>query len=249
MTVTPLLALSLFLSLLLALYYVYSNHWLSSNLFGIAFSIQGIELLSLGSYFNGVVLLCGLFVYDIFWVFGTEVMVTVAKSFDAPIKLLFPQTSDERPSMLGLGDIVIPGIFIALLLRYDYFHYQQKLEGGGVGKGGETVKVGEVQARPHIALHGGRGEAAMLPAPPSTPFFTVAMVSYFIGLSTTVGVMYYFKAAQPALLYLVPACLGGSLLTALSMGEVTQLVKFVEGEKTPPAAGAAADGAEVKKSQ
>lgn len=37
----------------------------------------------------GVILLAGLFVYDIFWVFCTPVMVAVAKSFDAPIKLLF----------------------------------------------------------------------------------------------------------------------------------------------------------------
>lgn len=41
-------------------------------------------------------------------------MVTVAKSLDAPIKLLFPidlTTSPPKFSMLGLGDIVIPGIF------------------------------------------------------------------------------------------------------------------------------------------
>lgn len=39
-------------------------------------------------------------------------MVTVAKSFDAPIKLLFPRKIPPAPqdfSMLGLGDIVIPG--------------------------------------------------------------------------------------------------------------------------------------------
>lgn len=28
---------------------------------------------------------------DIFWVFATPVMVSVAKNFDAPIKLLFPR--------------------------------------------------------------------------------------------------------------------------------------------------------------
>ena len=33
----------------------------------------------------GAVLLSGLFFYDIFWVFGSPVMVTVAKSLDAPI--------------------------------------------------------------------------------------------------------------------------------------------------------------------
>ncbi|KAI5002039.1 hypothetical protein ZWY2020_026689 [Hordeum vulgare] len=59
--------------------------------------------------------MAGLFVYDIFWVFFTPVMVSVAKSFDAPIKLLFPTADAARPfSMLGLGDIVIPGIFVAL---------------------------------------------------------------------------------------------------------------------------------------
>ena len=41
-------------------------------------------------------------------------MVTVAKSFDAPIKLLFPRAlattdTDAVFSMLGLGDIVLPG--------------------------------------------------------------------------------------------------------------------------------------------
>lgn len=49
-------------------------------------------------------------------------MVTVAKSVDAPIKLLFPYDYSSDPvktSMLGLGDIVIPGIFIALCLKYD----------------------------------------------------------------------------------------------------------------------------------
>jgi hypothetical protein len=49
--------------------------------------MQGIEMLSLGSFKIGAILLAGLFVYDIFWVFFTPVMVSVAKSFDAPIKV------------------------------------------------------------------------------------------------------------------------------------------------------------------
>ena len=232
--ITPLFGVSVAASLLLAVYWLWSNHWLSSNLFGVAFSIQGIELLSLGSYLNGLILLCGLFVYDVFWVFGTEVMVTVAKSFDAPIKLLFPQTdADERPSMLGLGDIVIPGIFIALLLRYDHFHHQRRhLE----RQQQQQAAGAAVSARPHLHLHGARDEAVAVSAPSATPYFTTNMVAYFIGLSTTVGVMYAFKAAQPALLYLVPACIGGSMLTALSKGEVGQMLKYVEGEKTGAAA-------------
>lgn len=50
-------------------------------------------------------------------------MVKVATKIDAPIKLLWPKSmwleSDRGFSMLGLGDVVVPGIFVALALRYD----------------------------------------------------------------------------------------------------------------------------------
>lgn len=53
-------------------------------------------------------------------------MLTVAKSVEAPIKLMFPIDLTATPpqiSMLGLGDIVIPGIFVALCLKYDFDRY------------------------------------------------------------------------------------------------------------------------------
>lgn len=62
------------------------QHWIANNLFGIAFAINGVEMLLLNNMSTGCILLGGLFVYDIFWVFYTDVMVTVAKSFEAPIK-------------------------------------------------------------------------------------------------------------------------------------------------------------------
>ncbi len=54
-------------------------------------------------------------------------MITVAKTIDAPIKLVF--TSATGASMLGLGDIVVPGMMMALALRFDsYQHYQRKVK-------------------------------------------------------------------------------------------------------------------------
>ncbi len=55
-------------------------------------------------------------------------MITVATKLDVPIKLVFE--GPTRASMLGLGDIVLPGIFVALCLRFDhymYYHRQRKL--------------------------------------------------------------------------------------------------------------------------
>src|SRR3546814_15622042 len=67
--------------------------------------------LSLGSYSTAAVLLIGLFAYDIFWVFGTDVMVSVAKSFDAPAKILFPQvfTLQDGPSKFADRQSVVWG--------------------------------------------------------------------------------------------------------------------------------------------
>lgn len=50
-------------------------------------------------------------------------MVKVATSLDAPIKILWPKSylfAVERGfTMLGLGDIVVPGMFVSTALRYD----------------------------------------------------------------------------------------------------------------------------------
>jgi len=118
-------------------WYIIFKHWIANNVLGLAFSMNAIQLLQLQSFQTGAMLLSGLFIYDVFWVFGTEVMVKVAKTIDAPIKILFPTDFlskgifGTQHSMLGLGDIVIPGIMIALLARFDshlnrgkntYFH-------------------------------------------------------------------------------------------------------------------------------
>jgi len=179
------------------IWYILTKHWICNNILGLSFSISGITYLSLGSYKVGAILLCGLFFYDIFWVFGTDVMVTVAKSFDAPIKLLFPRDvfADEfQFSMLGLGDIVIPGVFVALLLRFDR----------------------------SLAPEGAKSYA--------TPYFNATYGGYVAGLLTTIGVMHFFKAAQPALLYLVPACLLTSFGTAIARGQVATLLAYSEEE-------------------
>ncbi|PIK42101.1 H13-prov protein [Apostichopus japonicus] len=169
-------------------WYLFQKHWIANNIFGLAFALNGIEFLQLNTVMTGCILLGGLFFYDIFWVFGTNVMVTVAKSFEAPIKLVFPQDLLENGleannfAMLGLGDIVIPGIFIALLLRYDVSKKK------------------------------------------SNTYFYTGFIAYLLGLLMTIGVMHFFKHAQPALLYLVPACIGLPLFVALLKGEVKQIL-------------------------
>ncbi|KAL6744843.1 peptidase A22B, signal peptide peptidase, partial [Haematococcus lacustris] len=82
----------------------------------------------------GRTMLAGLLLYDVFWVFaspsvvGDNVMLTVATSdlITGPSRLLFPrapggvgEASDFPFSLLGLGDIAIPGLLACLALRFD----------------------------------------------------------------------------------------------------------------------------------
>ncbi|KAJ3225007.1 Minor histocompatibility antigen H13 [Chytriomyces hyalinus] len=184
--------------------YAYSKHWILSNAFGEAFSIASIQLLSLDSFATGMLLLAGLFLYDIFWVFGTEVMVTVAKGLDVPIKVTFPKNvtaimeqgiftskPDVPFTMLGLGDIVIPGIFVALCLAFDHYNHLKK-----------------------------RGNKHSQSRSFSTPYFSTCFIMYILGLVTTIVVMHTFQTAQPALLYLSPACIFSALGVAYFRGEL-----------------------------
>lgn len=110
--------------------------------------------------------------------------------------------------------IVLPGIFLALALRFDY----------------------------HRALHTALQGDALPPSPSSgfaRPYFLACFVAYIAGaslppasgltdkgLATTIGVMHTFQAAQPALLYLSPACIGSVTLCAFLRGELAQLWAF-----------------------
>nr|KAF6471378.1 histocompatibility minor 13 [Molossus molossus] len=189
------------LSSIVGVWYLLRKHWIANNLFGLAFSLNGVELLHLNNVSTGCILLGGLFIYDVFWVFGTNVMVTVARSFEAPIKLVFPQDLLEKGleadnfAMLGLGDIVIPGIFIALLLRFDI----------------------SLKKNTHT-------------------YFYTSFAAYIFGLGLTIFIMHIFKHAQPALLYLVPACIGFPVLVALAKGEVTEMFSYEESNPKDPAA-------------
>jgi minor histocompatibility antigen H13 len=200
-------ALMFVLSSIVIYVYLTTKHWALNNILGICFCIQGIERFSLGTYKIAAILLVGLFFYDIFWVFGTEVMVSVAKSLDGPIKILFPRSLERNSegkldlSLLGLGDIVIPGFFLALLLRFDAHNAQ-------------------VPKHTPTDYH----------ADFAKPYFYSCLLAYVAGLGMTLFVMIRFNAAQPALLYLVPACLGSSWICAVVRGELKELFSYSEEE-------------------
>lgn len=62
--------------------------------------------------------------------------------------------------------------------------------------------------------------------PGSSFYFTTAIFSYILGLVLTVFVMHTFKAAQPALLYLVPLGVATPIFWSVLRGEIFKLFKY-----------------------
>eukprot|EP00357_Protocruzia_adherens_P023120 CAMPEP_0115013102 /NCGR_PEP_ID=MMETSP0216-20121206/25184_1 /TAXON_ID=223996 /ORGANISM="Protocruzia adherens, Strain Boccale" /LENGTH=375 /DNA_ID=CAMNT_0002382389 /DNA_START=100 /DNA_END=1227 /DNA_ORIENTATION=+ len=192
------------ISFTVGFYYFMTKHWLANNAIGVSLSVYGVESISLGNFSVGAILLGLLFFYDIFWVFGTEVMVTVAKNIDIPIKLIYPRDLAAVPpqfSMIGLGDIVIPGVFVALCLRYDAFR---------------SIKLKLIQT-----VENGYSQFPKA-------FYYSCLSGYFFGLVATMVAMLVFNAAQPALLYLVPGCLIRVFLCAAFKHDIKGAYEYQE---------------------
>lgn len=128
----------------LVVFWVATGHWLTNDLLAGALCLFMLRALHLPSVRVGTLLFVGLLVYDIFWVFFSDrifannVMVAVATresanpvnaaaerlslpmpqlpSLSLPAKLLIPSPSSHYEySMLGLGDVIVPGLLISWL--------------------------------------------------------------------------------------------------------------------------------------
>jgi len=181
-------------------------------------------------------------------------MVTVAKSLDVPIKLMFPRpasaddpTAPVSHAMLGLGDVVLPGIMIGLALRFDlylfYLRRQKHIPAITSGDADtiEKPKYHSLAGRwsDHFWTHsltgrplwvGAKAQGSEREAPFTFPktYFKAGLVGYILGLLATLGVMMVWNHAQPALLYLVPGVLGSLWLTALARGEISLMWDYTE---------------------
>mmetsp|Transcript_17250 Transcript_17250/g.67122 ORF Transcript_17250/g.67122 Transcript_17250/m.67122 type:complete len:340 (+) Transcript_17250:1-1020(+) len=194
-------ALVSLLSLMIVITWLFTSNWVLNNVLGIGVCVTAISFVRVPNLKVVTVLLLGLFVYDIFWVFyssdifGENVMVEVATKqavnpvkhiadqfyipvvdvLDMPVKLV------SGKMMLGLGDIVVPGLLVSFAIRYDVMRKRSAKEG----------------------------------------YFLHAFLGYCAGLLVTMFVVLALHIAQPALLYLVPGTLCPVVIAAWKKGELS----------------------------
>ncbi|XP_039057368.1 signal peptide peptidase-like 4 [Hibiscus syriacus] len=116
-----------------AVYRVISFAWIGQDILGIALIITVLQIVRVPNLKVGTVLLGCAFLYDIFWVFVSKwwfhesVMIVVARGDRSgedgiPMLLKIPRMYDPWGgySVIGFGDIILPGLLVAFSLRYDW---------------------------------------------------------------------------------------------------------------------------------
>lgn len=216
-------------------------YWLINNFLAHSFVYTYMSIVSPAKFSTGALLLVCLFFYDIYMVFYTPMMEKVATTMEIPAKLLIPQPGSDRMAMLGLGDVLLPGLIVAWALRFDlhlWYHQQQR--------------SGKRDRKPEYLPATGRwGERfwtstlfSLTPATKSQsypdyvkgtlfakPYFHASLIGYTLGLALAGVMVQIYYQAQPALLYLVPGVLGAIIITAVRRGELGDLWNYEEGKE------------------
>jgi len=222
-------------------------YWVIQDIFGLCMCMLFLETIKLNAIKVGAILLIVAFFYDIFFVFvtplltkhGESIMVNVATSggppkadpswcekypSDAnckggdPLPMLFaiPRLGDYQGgcSMLGLGDIVLPGLLLSFASRYDESKRLMGLISGGSGRVANN-------ACPDAS--GWSNPFCFLCCCCGSGYFGPVVFAYAVGLAMANAAVYLMQMGQPALLYLVPCCLGTMVYIGHRAGELKDL--------------------------
>ncbi len=138
-------------------------------------------------------------------------MITVASNIDLPIKLLFPKpnlnNTPQTFGILGLGDIVVPGLVIAVFLRFDFMkHILHKMK---------------CNANKELLI-------PLNSAGFSRSYFHMGMVGYLVGIFISQIFGAIFQVPQPALLYLLPCTIFPVILLAILKGNFGEFIGWDE---------------------
>ncbi|CAF0986069.1 unnamed protein product [Brachionus calyciflorus] len=258
------------ISLVLITLWILTGHWILMDMIGIGFCITFITIIRLPSLKVSILLLLGLVIYDVIWVyfshfiFSSNVMVKVAtKEADNPFdilakrfnfdfqnapklslpgKLVIPSYQNTGNfSILGLGDIVIPGLLLCFVLRFDAFKRSQvsqnllpEEELNDLNKTQPSrCKTSKPKLRRYFSYPSNlRGFIAKsktnhvkfsirnLIRFRSMSYFHCSLIGYFFGLFTATMSSEIFREAQPALLFLVPFTLLPLIIMAYVKGDL-----------------------------
>jgi len=218
--------------------------WITQDIMGSCMCILFLSIIKLNSLRVASILLLVAFFYDIFFVFvtpllfkGESVMIAVATSGGPPkadpswcekypsdkdcqggdplpMLLTIPRIADYLggASLLGLGDIVLPGLLLSFAARIDAAKTLVAVVHGKVLSNHHPMRSATCPEDNYVCKCCNK-----------MGYYGPAIVAYAIGLFMANAAVYLMQMGQPALLYLVPCCLGTMCVLAWRRKELTEL--------------------------
>ncbi|XP_049373912.1 signal peptide peptidase-like 4 isoform X1 [Solanum verrucosum] len=154
--------------------------WIGQDILGMALIITVLQIIRVPNLKVGTVLLTCAFFYDIFWVFVSKwvfhksVMIEVARGYKSgeegiPMLLKIPRICDPWGgySIIGFGDIILPGLLVAFSLRYDWL-CKKSLQAGYFLWTMTAYGLGLFATYVALNLMDGHGQPALLYIVPAT---------------------------------------------------------------------------------
>ena len=229
---------------------------LFNNLLACSIALQSVGLIRVESFAVACALLSGLFFYDIYWVFFSDVMMTVATKVEAPIKFLFPASLESMPSraypfsVLGLGDVVVPGVMAGLARRLDTEGIKKNIELPVLDITKSEPESVSMMSTIILKVKGllkkeeennkiiinSLSIAEQRVSEGKVSYLQYVTYGYIIGILAAFAANEITRSGQPALLYLVPTSIVSMIIAANKNGELSELwgtgLSTVSAEKT-----------------
>lgn len=228
--------------------WVVCGDWVAMDVIGISLGMSFIASVRFPSLRIATICLSLLFAYDFYWVYlskynfaknvmvevaqkqatspvsqaasylGIETLKHAARTIELPIKLLMPGDNFGSFGMLGLGDIVLPGVLCNYAYRADF------LPTDDITLNTKQDKLQrDLEARSEV---GDCGEGNNAPPPRGSGsglLFACSLAGYGAGLAAAFWASLAFHHPQPALIFIVPSVLLSLSARAAAVGRLSEL--------------------------
>ncbi|EYC31322.1 hypothetical protein Y032_0004g2095 [Ancylostoma ceylanicum] len=105
-------------SIIFGLFHEFCGGWFTNDILAFSSIYIACSRIQAVSYQTGVILLVGMAIFDIFWLYVVDLLSTITRECRAPLMIMIPRDHRGNKQSLAALDIIVPGIFLNVVQKY-----------------------------------------------------------------------------------------------------------------------------------
>ncbi|KAK6749564.1 hypothetical protein RB195_001901 [Necator americanus] len=105
-------------SIIFGLFHEFCGGWFTNDILAFSSIYIACSRIQAVSYQAGVILLVGMAIFDMFWLYVIDLLSTVTRDCRAPLMIMIPRDHRGNKQSLAALDIIVPGIFLNVVQKY-----------------------------------------------------------------------------------------------------------------------------------